>query len=79
MKLVRKTMKGKSPKHQVSHRQARKSVYRVFSCLKRGANAGMSVHDVAEEQECTAEASDISVGSVLRNIKKGNVAICISL
>jgi hypothetical protein len=39
----------------------------------------MPVHYVAKAQERSAEACDISIGSMQRIISEGNVAICISL
>jgi hypothetical protein len=71
-------MEAERRRRRVLHRQARESVYKVFSYCKRETDAGMPVHDVAKAQERTAEAWDIRIRSVQRIISEGNAAICIS-
>jgi hypothetical protein len=72
-------MEGERRRRQVLHRQAREMVYKVFRYFRREADAGMSVHDVANAQERTAESCDISTAGVQRIINEGNVAVVSSL
>jgi hypothetical protein len=72
-------MEDERRRRQVLHRQARELEYKVFSYFKREAYAGMTVNDIAKAQERTAEACDITTGSMQRIISEGNVAIYHSL
>jgi hypothetical protein len=60
-----------------STQAVQRACVKSFSYFKCEADAGMPVHDVAKAQECTAEACDISNGSVQKIISEGNVAICV--
>jgi hypothetical protein len=55
--LVRQNKEqGERRRRQVLYRQAKVLVYKVFNYFKHEIDAGMPVHDVAKEQERTAEA-----------------------
>jgi hypothetical protein len=54
-------------------------VYKVFGYFKREADAGMPVHNVAKERECTPEARHSITCVYQIIISEGNVAICISV
>jgi hypothetical protein len=71
-------MEGERRRRQVLQRQARELVYKVFSYLKREADADMPVHDVAKAQGRTVEACDFSIESVQRIINEGSVTLCIA-
>jgi hypothetical protein len=51
-------MEGERRRLQVLHRQTRELVYKVLSCVKCEAVAGIPVRGVAQAQERTAKACD---------------------